>query len=86
MINEEYEPHFEPKEATGWWSFFLKVRFAAFHVFALGGSLHYGVTAEAAACCAILYFVRMFGVTAGYHRYFSHKSFKTSRPFALSPG
>jgi len=23
----------------------------------------------------------MFGVTAGYHRYFSHKSFKTSRPF-----
>ncbi|HEV7668116.1 MAG TPA: acyl-CoA desaturase [Thermoanaerobaculia bacterium] len=26
-----------------------------------------------------LYFVRMFGVTAGYHRYFSHRSFKTSR-------
>lgn len=28
-----------------------------------------------------LYFVRMFGITAGYHRYFSHKSFKTSRGF-----
>jgi stearoyl-CoA desaturase (delta-9 desaturase) len=26
-----------------------------------------------------LYFVRMFFVTAGYHRYFSHRSFKTSR-------
>jgi stearoyl-CoA desaturase (Delta-9 desaturase) len=24
---------------------------------------------------------RMFWVTAGYHRYFSHRSFKTSRPF-----
>jgi stearoyl-CoA desaturase (delta-9 desaturase) len=27
------------------------------------------------------YFTRMFGITAGYHRYFSHKSYKTSRPF-----
>ena len=26
-----------------------------------------------------LYYVRMFGVTAGYHRYFSHRTFKTSR-------
>ena|SRR2546421_832672 len=30
-----------------------------------------------------LYFVRMFGVTAGFHRYFSHRSFKTSRAFQL---
>jgi stearoyl-CoA desaturase (delta-9 desaturase) len=27
------------------------------------------------------YYVRMFGVTAGYHRYFSHRSFKTNRVF-----
>lgn len=27
------------------------------------------------------YFVRMVVVTAAYHRYFSHRSFKTSRPF-----
>ncbi len=26
-------------------------------------------------------FVRMFGITAGYHRYFSHRSYKTSRAF-----
>jgi stearoyl-CoA desaturase (delta-9 desaturase) len=25
------------------------------------------------------YYLRMFGVTAGYHRYFSHRAFKTSR-------
>lgn len=28
-----------------------------------------------------LYTVRMFGLTAGYHRYFSHRSYKTSRAF-----
>jgi stearoyl-CoA desaturase (delta-9 desaturase) len=38
-----------------------------------------GVTAEALVLCVVLYVVRMFGVTAGYHRYFSHRSFKTSR-------
>jgi len=31
--------------------------------------------------CLALYYVRMFFVTAGYHRYFSHRSFKTSRFF-----
>jgi stearoyl-CoA desaturase (delta-9 desaturase) len=31
--------------------------------------------------CGVFYFVRMFGITAGYHRYFSHRSYKTSRPF-----
>src|SRR4051794_10961186 len=27
------------------------------------------------------YLVRMWGITAGYHRYFSHRAFKTSRAF-----
>jgi len=27
------------------------------------------------------YYLRMFGVTAGYHRYFAHRSYKTSRVF-----
>jgi stearoyl-CoA desaturase (delta-9 desaturase) len=30
--------------------------------------------------CFAMYYLRMFGITAGFHRYFSHKSFKTSRP------
>lgn len=38
-----------------------------------------GVTVEALVICVVLYVVRMFGATAGYHRYFSHRSFKTSR-------
>jgi stearoyl-CoA desaturase (delta-9 desaturase) len=28
-----------------------------------------------------LYVLRMFGITGGYHRYFSHRTFKTSRVF-----
>ncbi len=31
--------------------------------------------------CAGVFLVRMFFVTAGYHRYFSHRSYKTSRWF-----
>ncbi len=31
--------------------------------------------------CFLCYEIRMFFVTAGYHRYFSHRSFKTSRWF-----
>ncbi len=27
------------------------------------------------------YYLRMFGITAGYHRYFSHRAFKTNRVF-----
>lgn len=27
----------------------------------------------------VLYFLRTFGISAGYHRYFSHRSFKTTR-------
>jgi len=33
------------------------------------------------AACAALYWVRMFGVTGGYHRYFAHRTYKTSRLF-----
>lgn len=35
----------------------------------------------AVAVCVATYFLRMFGITAGYHRYFSHRSFKTGRVF-----
>ena len=29
-------------------------------------------------------FVRMFGITAGYHRYFAHKTYRTGRAFQLA--
>jgi stearoyl-CoA desaturase (delta-9 desaturase) len=40
-----------------------------------------GVTWSALAICAALYVLRMFAVVAGYHRYFSHRAFATSRTF-----
>jgi stearoyl-CoA desaturase (Delta-9 desaturase) len=40
-----------------------------------------GVTMTSVILAITLYVVRMFGITAGYHRYFSHRSFKTSRAF-----
>ena len=33
------------------------------------------------ALALALYVIRMFFITAGYHRYFSHRTFKTSRVF-----
>jgi stearoyl-CoA desaturase (delta-9 desaturase) len=38
-----------------------------------------GVTTTSILMAVTLYVVRMFGVTGGYHRYFSHRTFKTSR-------
>lgn len=43
------------------------------------GALWSGVTWQAVVCCVVLYAVRMFGVTGGYHRYFAHRTFKTNR-------
>jgi len=40
-----------------------------------------GVTWTAVAICAVLYVLRMFAIVAGYHRYFSHRAFATSRAF-----
>jgi stearoyl-CoA desaturase (Delta-9 desaturase) len=40
-----------------------------------------GVSWAALIVCLVLYFVRMVGITVGYHRYFSHRSFKASRVF-----
>jgi stearoyl-CoA desaturase (delta-9 desaturase) len=36
--------------------------------------------------CVGLYVVRMFGITAGYHRYFAHRAYKTSRWFQFVLG
>jgi stearoyl-CoA desaturase (Delta-9 desaturase) len=40
-----------------------------------------GVTPQAATICVALYVLRMFAICAGYHRYFSHRSYATSRIF-----
>ena len=40
-----------------------------------------GVSAVAVAVCLALYVARMFAITAGFHRLFSHRSYRTGRLF-----
>jgi stearoyl-CoA desaturase (delta-9 desaturase) len=40
-----------------------------------------GITWQAVIICVALYWLRMFAIGAGYHRYFSHRSYSTSRVF-----
>ena len=40
-----------------------------------------GLTSKALAICLVLYWLRIFAIGAGYHRYFSHRAYKTSRVF-----
>ncbi len=53
--------------------------FLLFHVVPLLAFVT-GVTWKALAIFGVLYAARMFAITAGYHRYFSHRSYRASRP------
>ncbi len=52
--------------------------FVAMHLACLGVFV-VGVSPFALAVAAVLYAVRMFALTAFYHRYFAHRAFRTSR-------
>jgi stearoyl-CoA desaturase (delta-9 desaturase) len=56
---------------------FLLVHLACF------GAIWTGVTAEAAVLGGVLYVLRIFAIGAGYHRYFAHRAYKTSRAVQL---
>jgi len=45
------------------------------------GAVWSGLTWQAIAICVTLYWLRMFAIGAGYHRYFSHRAYSTSRVF-----
>lgn len=59
------------------------VPFFAFHLLC-ALALVTGVSWKLALVAVASYYVRMFGVTAGYHRYFSHRAFKTNRVFQFA--
>jgi stearoyl-CoA desaturase (delta-9 desaturase) len=54
---------------------FILVHLAVFGVFWTG------ISWETATVAVALYVIRMWAITAGFHRYFSHRSYKTSRWF-----
>jgi stearoyl-CoA desaturase (Delta-9 desaturase) len=45
-----------------------------------------GITWQAIALCVALYWLRIFAIGAGYHRYFSHRSYSTGRVFQFVLG
>ena len=55
------------------------VPFVALHLACLA-VFWVGVSPVAVAVAGLMYALRMFAITGFYHRYFSHKSFRTSRP------
>lgn len=63
-------------ERTNWIS---SLPFLLFHAVPLL-AIATGVTWKAVAIFGALYSLRMFAVTAGYHRYFAHRSYRASRP------
>ncbi len=62
------------------YDWFTFLPFISVHVLCFG-ALWTGARPIDWIMCAVLYFVRIFAVMAGYHRYFSHRTFKTSRWF-----
>jgi stearoyl-CoA desaturase (delta-9 desaturase) len=67
----------EPDEAIDYWA---SLPFFGIHLACLL-AIWTGVSAVSATVCVALYGLRMFGLSAGYHRYFSHRSYRTSRVF-----
>jgi stearoyl-CoA desaturase (Delta-9 desaturase) len=55
------------------------IPFFAVHLVAVVGVLWLGWSWRGVLLAVALYYGRMFFVTAGYHRYFAHRSFRTSR-------
>lgn len=55
--------------------------FVLVHAVAIVGLWTTGFSWKGLLLALAIYYVRMFGVTAGYHRYFSHRSFRTGRVF-----
>jgi len=68
------------KRDYGW---IVSTPFFAVHVAAVVGVWWLGWSWKGFALAMGLYVVRMFGVTGAYHRYFSHRTYHTSRWFQL---
>ena len=64
-----------PRDRTDWVS---AIPFFGCHLAPLA-AFFVTVTWQDWVLCAITYGVRMFCITAGYHRYFAHRAFKTNR-------
>jgi len=82
------EPPPEAPPRASWWSTAGIVKVVLFVLLQLAplAMIWTGVDWRSVLLCAICYFVNMVGVTVGFHRYFSHRSYKTSRWFRFVLG
>ncbi len=62
-------------------NWFTSLPFLAIHLVVIVGVFLVPFSWPAFLSGILLYFVRMFGITGGYHRYFAHRGFKTGRTF-----
>ena len=76
-MHERFADKYELSDRFNWWQ---SIPFILIHL-SLIGIFWTGFTTEAVVICVVLYAVRVFALTGGYHRYFSHKTYKTSRTF-----
>ena len=65
-------PRYRPAENVPFWGV---------HALAMAGIIYYGWSWGGLGLAVASYFARMFFVTGVYHRYFSHRTYKTSRAF-----
>jgi len=72
---ETFDP---PKGSDGRVEWFRCLPYIIIHLLALG-AFFYPFTLPCLFLAIISYSLRMFSITAFYHRYFSHRTFKTSR-------
>ncbi|MDA8016804.1 MAG: fatty acid desaturase [Thermoanaerobaculia bacterium] len=79
MIEFEYDA----KEKIDW---LHAMPFFLVHVLAVVGAIFYPPTWGLVALATGLYLLRMWAIIVGYHRYFSHRTFKTSRVFQFILG
>lgn len=73
MVEVEYDPEtFSPMGV---------IPFTLVHIGAVVGVWMVGWSPGLVAAAVFSYSIRMWAITVGFHRYFSHRSFKTSRTF-----
>lgn len=57
------------------------IPFFVLHAIAIVGVFFVPFAWKWVGLCVGMYYLRMFAITGGYHRYFSHRTYKTSRAF-----
>ena len=68
-------PEWQRVDWLGSWQFFL------FHAAAIVGAVLWPPTIGAIVLCLAGFYLRILGISLAYHRYFAHRTFKTSRWF-----